>query len=179
MCHACEGEQVSRAKRKDRERINQRNTVKYAYKCDISFFYKFFPYYSTLFHFLEVLYSKTDKILTLFGDFFIIFAKKVKTTKNNMRFENKIKELRIQLQMPQRKLAAALDIDTATYCKIEKGERRARREQVAILSQILNIDENSLLTLWLADKVTDMVASEHEVATSALSIAAETIKKSV
>ena len=92
-----------------------------------------------------------------------------------MRFENKIKELRIQLQMPQRKLAAALDIDTAT----QKGERRARREQVAILSQILNIDENSLLTLWLADKVTDMVASEHEVAPSALSIAAETIKKSV
>lgn len=96
-----------------------------------------------------------------------------------MLFEDKIKELRTQLQMPQRKIAAALDIDTATYCKIEKGERRARREQVAILSQILNIDENSLLTLWLADKVTDMVASEHEVAPSALSIAAETIKKSV
>lgn len=64
-----------------------------------------------------------------------------------MLFENKIKELRIQLQMPQRKLAAALDIDTATYCKIEKGERRARREQVTIPFQILNIDENSMLTL--------------------------------
>ena len=64
-----------------------------------------------------------------------------------MLFENKIKELRIQLQMPQRKLAAALDIDTATYCKIEKGERRARREQVTICFQILNIDENSMLTL--------------------------------
>ena len=57
-----------------------------------------------------------------------------------MLFENKIKELRIQLQMPQRKLAAALDIDTATYCKIEKGERRALREQVTIPFQILNID---------------------------------------
>lgn len=64
-----------------------------------------------------------------------------------MLFENKIKELRIQLQMPQRKLAAALDIDTATYCKIEKGERRALREQVTIPFQILNIDENSMLTL--------------------------------
>lgn len=81
--------------------------------------------------------------------------------------------------MPQRKLAAALDIDTATYCKIEKGERKARRDQVAILSQIFNIEENSLLTLWLADKVTDMVASEQEIAPNALSIAAEKLKQSI
>lgn len=37
-----------------------------------------------------------------------------------MLFTKKIKELRIQNQMPQRQIAAALDIDTATYCKIEK-----------------------------------------------------------
>lgn len=103
----------------------------------------------------------------------------VKTTVNNMMFVEKIKELRVQSQMPQRKLAAALDIDTATYCKIEKGERKARRDQVAILSQIFNIEESSLLTLWLADKVTDMVASEQEVAPNALSIAAEKLKQSI
>lgn len=48
-------------------------------------------------------------------------------------FSKRIKELRIQNQMPQRQLAAALDIDTATYCKIEKGERKAKREQVEII----------------------------------------------
>ena len=31
--------------------------------------------------------------------------------------------------MPQKQLAATLDIDTATYCKIEKGEKRAKGEQ--------------------------------------------------
>lgn len=31
--------------------------------------------------------------------------------------------------MPQRKIAAALDIDTATYCKIEKGEREPRKNK--------------------------------------------------
>ncbi|MBR0323783.1 MAG: helix-turn-helix transcriptional regulator [Bacteroidales bacterium] len=64
-----------------------------------------------------------------------------------MLFTEKIKELRIQNHMPQRQIAAALDIDTATYCKIEKGERRAKKEQVAILSEI-DIDEiDNCLTL--------------------------------
>ena len=35
-------------------------------------------------------------------------------------FSERIKELRIQNQMPQRQLAAALDIDTATYQLIAK-----------------------------------------------------------
>ena len=39
-------------------------------------------------------------------------------------FSERIKELRIQNQMLQRQWAAALDIDTATYCKIEKGEKQ-------------------------------------------------------
>ena len=67
-------------------------------------------------------------------------------------FSERIKELRIQNQMLQRQLAAALDIDIATYCKIEKGERKARREQVEAIAQILQIDKNELVTLWLADK---------------------------
>ena len=119
------------------------------------------------------LYSQKNEIN------FITLPRIVKTTVNNMMFVEKIKELRVQSQMPQRKLAAALDIDTATYCKIEKGERKARRDQVAILSQIFNIEESSLLTLWLADKVTDMVASEQEVAPNALLIAAEKLKQSI
>ena len=48
-------------------------------------------------------------------------------------FSERIKELRIRSRIPQRQLAAVLDIDTATYCKIEKGERKARREQVGVI----------------------------------------------
>lgn len=101
----------------------------------------------------------------------------VKTKMSNMLFTEKIKELRIQNQMPQRQIAAALDIDTATYCKIEKGERRAKKEQVAILSEMFHVEMTDLLTLWLADKVTDMVSDEHIVASEALSMAAENLKR--
>lgn len=94
-----------------------------------------------------------------------------------MLFTDKIKELRIQNQMPQRQIAAALDIDTATYCKIEKGERKAKKEQVAILSEMFHIKMTDLLTLWLADKVTDVLSNEYVVAPAALSIAAKNLKR--
>ena len=94
-----------------------------------------------------------------------------------MLFAEKIKELRIQNQMPQRQLAAALDIDTATYCKIEKGDRKAKKEQVAILSKMFHVDIESLLTLWLADKVTSIVSDEYNVASEALSMVAENLKR--
>lgn len=94
-----------------------------------------------------------------------------------MLFTEKIKELRIQNQMPQRQIAAALEIDTATYCKIEKGERKAKKEQVAILSEMFHVEMTDLLTLWLADKVTDMVSDEHIVASEALSMAAENLRR--
>lgn len=59
-----------------------------------------------------------------------------------MLFTERIKELRIQNQLPQRKLAGALDIDTATYCKIEKGERNVRKEQVEALAYVYHVEVN-------------------------------------
>ena len=73
----------------------------------------------------------------------------VKTKISNMLFTKKIKELRIQNQMPQRQIAAALNIDTVTYCKIEKGERRAKKEQVAILSEMFHVEMIDLLNCGL------------------------------
>lgn len=75
-------------------------------------------------------------------------------------FSERIKELRIQKQMPQRRLAAALDIDTATYCKIEKGERKAKREQVEIIANVLKTGKEELITFWLADKVCRLIKDE-------------------
>ncbi len=84
----------------------------------------------------------------------------VKTQISKFMFSKRIKEIRIQNQMPQRLLATALDIDTATYCKIEKGERKVKREQVEIIAQVLNIDKTELVTLWLADKVYKAISDE-------------------
>ncbi len=77
-----------------------------------------------------------------------------------MLLSNKLKELREQCGLPQRKVAAALDIDTATYCKIENGNYLPRKEQVIRLTQILKADEAELLKLWLADKVYLVVKNE-------------------
>ena len=89
-------------------------------------------------------------------------------------FGNKLKTLREGKQIPQRQLASTLEIDTATYCKIEKGDRRAKREQVAILADLLQTDTKELLRLWSADKVYDLIADEEE-ATQILNLVAENI----
>lgn len=89
-------------------------------------------------------------------------------------FGNRIKTIREEKQMPQRQLASALEIDTATYCKIEKGDRRAKREQVFRLSELLEVDSKELIRLWSADKVYDIIAEEDE-ATQILNVVAESI----
>lgn len=79
-----------------------------------------------------------------------------------MLLPNKLKELREQCELPQRKVAAALDIDTATYCKIENGNYSPRKEQVIQLADILNADKDELVKLWLADKVYLVVKDEQQ-----------------
>lgn len=84
-----------------------------------------------------------------------------------MFFGKRIKELREEKGLVQRQLAAELEIDTPMYSKIERGERKAKREQVIKLSKMLNIDKDELLTLWLAGQVYEIVKDE-EVAKAAM-----------
>lgn len=93
-----------------------------------------------------------------------------------MLFGNKIKELRGEQGLLQRQLAAALEIDTPMFSKIERGDRRAKREQVIKLAELLHQDENEMLTLWLADKVLDAVEGEEELSNNAINIAQGQIK---
>ena len=91
-----------------------------------------------------------------------------------MLFSEKIRSLRELQQIPQRQLAEALNIDTPMYSRIERGERPAKREQVILLSKILQTDTNSLINLWLADKVY-VIIEEEENAYDILNIVAESI----
>ncbi|WP_423130054.1 helix-turn-helix domain-containing protein [Gaoshiqia sp. Z1-71] len=91
-----------------------------------------------------------------------------------MLFADRIKQLRELKQMPQRQLAAALEIDTATYCKIERGERRSKREQVYILADLLETDKDQLLNLWLAEQIYSVVKDE-ENAEKVLDIVHESV----
>jgi transcriptional regulator with XRE-family HTH domain len=89
-------------------------------------------------------------------------------------FGNKLRTLREEKQIPQRQLASVLEIDTATYCKIEKGDRRAKREQILALSETLKTDFKELLQLWSADKVYEIIENEDD-ATQILNVVAESI----
>ena len=89
-------------------------------------------------------------------------------------FGIKLRTLREEKQIPQRQLASLLEIDTATYCKIEKGGRRAKREQVLILSDFLQSNSKELLQLWSADRVYEIIENEDE-ATKILNVVAENI----
>jgi transcriptional regulator with XRE-family HTH domain len=81
----------------------------------------------------------------------------------------RIKNLREEKGLFQRQLAANLEIDTPMYSKIERGERRAKREQVLKLAEMLETDKDELLTLWLAGQVYEIVKDE-EMGQNALKI---------
>lgn len=109
----------------------------------------------------------------------IYYICQIMSRQNNktMLFTEFIRQSREQLQLPQRKLAEALDIDTATYCKIEKGERRVKCEQIRIVAEVLNVNELELRTLWLADQVVEIMENEQEISDNVLDLVKENVKK--
>lgn len=93
-----------------------------------------------------------------------------------MIFGRKIKELRDEQGVLQRQLAALLEIDTPMFSKIERGDRKAKREQVIKMAEYFHQDINEMLTLWLADKVLETVKNEDGIDLAAIKIAKEEIK---
>lgn len=91
------------------------------------------------------------------------------------QFGDKIRELRIKQKLLLRQVASRLDVDTSIISKIERGERPIKKEQIAILAEILEVDKNTLITLWVADQIMD-VTKGHDVALKAMEIAEKNIK---
>ena len=72
---------------------------------------------------------------------------------NKTKFGELIKELRVNKELPLRKVAEVLEIDTSTLSKIEKGERKASREMVKTLSGFFKKEHEELLVTFLSDKI--------------------------
>lgn len=92
------------------------------------------------------------------------------------KFGQRIKELREQKGLLQKHIATKLDIDTPMLSKIERGERNAQKLQVTRLSEILETPEDDLLSLWLSDKIFDLIKNER-VALKALDAARKELTK--
>ena len=85
-----------------------------------------------------------------------------------------LRGLRESKQLPLRVIAAYLDIDPAIMSRIERGQRKASREQIVKLADYFNVDEDELIIAWLSDKVVYELADE-SVAIEALKVAEEKV----
>ena len=68
-----------------------------------------------------------------------------------------------------------MEIDTPMLSKIERGERKAKKEQVPLFAKLLNASKDELLTLWLADQVVEVLQDE-DLALQAMQVAEEEVK---
>ncbi|MDR2666908.1 MAG: hypothetical protein LBB34_02215, partial [Holosporales bacterium] len=62
------------------------------------------------------------------------------------------------------------------YSKIERGDRRAKREQISLLAKELQADPEELLILWLADQVVAVVGGDKELVDKVLDVTKKNIK---
>lgn len=89
-----------------------------------------------------------------------------------VQISQQIRQLRENRGLPLRKVAAALDIDQSVLSKIERGERRATKEQIRHIAQIFEADEKELLLSYLSDQVLYQLEDE-DLALEALKVAEE------
>ena len=94
-----------------------------------------------------------------------------------MLFGKRIKELRESQKLPQRVVADALEITIPLYSRVERGERTLSKSHLPKLAQVLNVEENELLKLYLADQVALVLDGQTEIYDDVLDIAKNGIKK--
>jgi len=81
---------------------------------------------------------------------------------NPITFGEYIRQLREIADLPLRKVAAELDIDTSTLSKIQKNERNANIQIIEGLARIFNVKKFDLKVRYLSDKITYQQLDEEE-----------------
>jgi transcriptional regulator with XRE-family HTH domain len=74
-----------------------------------------------------------------------------------------IQQCRLKQNLPLRKIAAELDIDTSTLSKIEKGERQASLKMIPIVAKLFNIDFKELQVKTLSEKLIQEYGKEKHI----------------
>jgi len=75
-------------------------------------------------------------------------------------FGQKIRQLRKERQLPQRKVAAFLDIDTSILSKIERGERQPTKTHVIKAAQFFKVSEQEMLAEFYSDTIAQLIYKE-------------------
>lgn len=92
-----------------------------------------------------------------------------------MKLGQQIRDLREKKGLLLREVAAQLKIDTAMISKIERGEKPCKKEHLVTLSKLLDISEKELKSIWLAEKILDIVRGE-SFASKAIELAQKELK---
>lgn len=71
-----------------------------------------------------------------------------------------IRDLRINADMPLRKLAALLDIDQSTLSKLERGERPVTREIIPKIAHTFRLNEKELIVQFMSQQLASQLAYE-------------------
>lgn len=71
----------------------------------------------------------------------------------SVTFGNYLKQIREQKNIPQRKVAHRLDIDTSTLSKIELGERQVTISMIKGLADALGLDYKDLQIKFISEKI--------------------------
>lgn len=71
-----------------------------------------------------------------------------------------IKTLRTDRNLPLRKVAAFLDIDTSLLSKIERGERSATIDVVIRVADFFSVDEKKLVMDYYSDQIAEIIYRE-------------------
>lgn len=86
-----------------------------------------------------------------------------------------IRQLREDRQLPLRKIAALLDIDTSYYSKIERSEKSATKEQILKLETFFQVEKDSLMIPFLSEKIFYEISDE-DCADKVLKVAEKQVK---
>ena len=95
--------------------------------------------------------------------------------KNTKLVGELLREKREEKGLLLRHVSAELDIDTAILSKIERNERKATKEQILKLAEILDLNKEDLLVQYLSEKILYEIKDE-ELAEKALKVAEQQIK---
>ncbi len=89
-----------------------------------------------------------------------------------------VRQIRESKKLLLRQVAAHLEVDTAFVSKLERGEKRASKEQVQKLSKFLETPGDMLIGLWLADRVMNALEGE-ELSANAIKLVSKRIRKNI
>jgi len=77
-----------------------------------------------------------------------------------MTLGDKLRQLREEHQMVQRQVGAIIEVDGAFISKVENNEKPIKRDHLKTLAKLFSIKKRELETLWLADKVRNILNDE-------------------